>query len=836
MAGSNFIVRGGADFSGITKSLSKVQTQLSGFQDKISRSMKVIGGILGSLAVGKLIKDSTAMAMGVESAMGNIARNMSSSSIAFNAWAQTQAKAWGIARADAYKYGSTFSNLLASFSGSAQETADNTQELMQAAAIIASKTGRSYEDTAERIRSGMLGSTEAIEDLGVYTNISMIESTDAFKKFANGKSWAQLDFQVQQQIRLAAILEQTYARYGDTLADTTQSRQAQFIASLKNIQLNIGQAFLPIYNAVLPVLTALGNKLEEVTSKLKYFTQAIFGKAVVGPVAQAEEQAATVAGIGDAAEATGDKTAAAAKKAKGALAGFDELNTLTQSSDSSSESGATSGAGLLEEVPAELGEDVEVSPVFEKALTTIRDSLNTMKSYIDTSIASPFQAAVDMVKPKVEEFKAILAGVWADIGTLGQPLKTWFLSDFTPFLQTTIKSLGTVVSGLFDTFNRVFSDIWNVLVYPFLENFLDVGLPTVTDFATQAVEAFTVLFEEVKTIFDMLWSEGVKPALDILMEIWTDTVDSIATAWNTYGTPIFEEIKKVFMNIGSALRTVWTTMLKPIWDTFMQTIDWLWSEHLKPLLDNFLDLVGEFITGALQIINEFILPLVSAFMETFGPAIANVFQTAVCILGSFLGAAADVISGVITAIKGIVQFLTGVFTGDWGKAWEGIVNVFKGIFESIGGIVKGIINVVIDLINGMLRALETGLNWVIEKIDGLIAKVNSVAGAVGLPTFNPIGPITLGSIPKLASGAVIPPNSEFLAVLGDQRSGRNLEAPEGLIRQILREELAAMGGAQTDITVNFTGTMAQFVRALGPEITREERRRGTNLILGGGDS
>ncbi|WP_019850597.1 MULTISPECIES: hypothetical protein [Desulfitobacterium] len=102
----------------------------------------------------------------------------------------------------------------------------------------------------------------------------------------------------------------------------------------------------------------MSNKLEEITSKLKYFTQAIFGKAVVGPVAQVEDQAAAIAGIGDAAEATGDRSAAAAKKAKGALAGFDELNTLTQSSDSSAGSGATAGAGPSEEVPAELGQDV----------------------------------------------------------------------------------------------------------------------------------------------------------------------------------------------------------------------------------------------------------------------------------------------------------------------------------------------------------------------------------------------------------------------------------------------------------------------------------------------
>ena len=133
---------------------------------------------------------------------------------------------------------------------------------MKASAIIASKTGRTYDDVSNRIRSGMLGSTEAIEDLGVYTNISMIESTNAFKKFAGDKSWSQLDFQLQQQIRLASILEQTYDRYGDTLADTTQTRQAQFLASLSNVKLSLGQAFLPIYNAVLPMLTIISPYLD----------------------------------------------------------------------------------------------------------------------------------------------------------------------------------------------------------------------------------------------------------------------------------------------------------------------------------------------------------------------------------------------------------------------------------------------------------------------------------------------------------------------------------------------------------------------------------------------
>ena len=154
MAKSNLLVRGGADFSGLNKELEKVKNKLDSFQGNVSKTVKKIGAIFGGLAIGKLVKDSTELAMGVETAIQNINHNMGQSAEAFQQWAETQSKALGMAKADAYNYGSIFSNLLSSFTSSAQETAEQTQELMKAAAIIASRTGRTYEDTANRIRSG----------------------------------------------------------------------------------------------------------------------------------------------------------------------------------------------------------------------------------------------------------------------------------------------------------------------------------------------------------------------------------------------------------------------------------------------------------------------------------------------------------------------------------------------------------------------------------------------------------------------------------------------------------------------------------------------------------
>lgn len=92
-------------------------------------------------------------------------------------------------------------------------------------------------------------------------------------------------------------------------------------------------------------------------------------------------------------------------------------------------------------------------------------------------------------------------------------------------------------------------------------------------------------------------------------------------------------------------------------------------------------------------------------------------------------------------------------------------------------------------------------------------------------------------MPRLATGAVIPPNGEFLAVLGDQKHGRNLEAPEDLIRQIVREETAGMVGAdggEIAVTINFTGSLSGLARYLAPKIEVAQKQRGPNLIKGGG--
>lgn len=162
-------------------------------------------------------------------------------------------------------------------------------------------------------------------------------------------------------------------------------------------------------------------------------------------------------------------------------------------------------------------------------------------------------------------------------------------------------------------------------------------------------------------------------------------------------------------------------------------------------------------------------------------------------------------------LGGLIDFIAGVFTGDWERAWDGVKRIFKGVWNGIVVVLESAVNLVIK-----------GINWLISKLNTIQIKIPDWLGG-GSFGFN-IRPITEVHIPRLAQGAVIPPNREFMAVLGDQKHGTNIEAPADLIRQIVREEMNNASGGE-EITIKFTGDLAQLARVLSPEITRQQRNR-----------
>ena len=175
----------------------------------------------------------------------------------------------------------------------------------------------------------------------------------------------------------------------------------------------------------------------------------------------------------------------------------------------------------------------------------------------------------------------------------------------------------------------------------------------------------------------------------------------------------------------------------------------------------------------------------------------------------FTGHGEELISGLKQVCGGFIDFITGVFSGDWEKAWNGIVNVGKGA-----------VNVLISIINSLISLVVRGLNMISFDIPSWVPFIGG--GHFGFNIQH------APQIPYLAQGAVIPPNREFMAVLGDQTRGNNIEAPEDLIRKIVREETAGNGG--WDLNITCEGDLAQLIRYLEPKITAQQRK--TNRARG----
>ena len=169
-------------------------------------------------------------------------------------------------------------------------------------------------------------------------------------------------------------------------------------------------------------------------------------------------------------------------------------------------------------------------------------------------------------------------------------------------------------------------------------------------------------------------------------------------------------------------------------------------------------------------------------------------------------------------LGGIIQFIKGVFTGNLKMALEGVKNVAKGI-------VNGILIIVESFINNIIR----GLNWLITKINSISLKVPDWVPAIGgkgwSPRLNQLSSITL---PRLATGAVIPPNKEFLAVLGDQKSGTNIETPLATMVDAFKQAMAESGGTTT-VVIQLDGK--EIARSTVKNINNMTRAAGKPVLL-----
>ena len=232
---------------------------------------------------------------------------------------------------------------------------------------------------------------------------------------------------------------------------------------------------------------------------------------------------------------------------------------------------------------------------------------------------------------------------------------------------------------------------------------------------------------------------------EFISMVLTDIGSILTSLWNKYGQTLLDNLKGFMESVQNIIVSIWESIIKPIITNALDMLTWLWDSHLKGVIEELGEFIMKLTNGALEIWNKFISPIVDFLVKTLGPIFLTVFNYIVDSVGTAIAVISDIAKGLLKVFGGIIDFLVGIFTGNWRKAWQGVRNIFKGIFDGLVSIAKWPLNMIIDLVN-----------TAISGINSMIKVINKVPG---------INISTVPKIPKLAKGGII--DSPTIAMVGE---------------------------------------------------------------------
>ena len=756
-------------------------------------------------------------------------------------------------------------------------------------------------------------------------------------------------------------------------SSSTNNSISMLWSSLERLKNSLATAFAPILDVVAPILSRFIDMLSTAASYVSMFFAFLSGKSTyTRAVAVQKDYAASLADTASGAQDAADATNAAAEAAEGYLSPLDEINKLDKNDASSGggaggSDGGASGGGtgpLFEEVPIDnkfsslldsvIDKLKEIRDIFlngfwdglgnyKPILNELKKDLSSIGAYLtDIFTDADVQAAA---KRFVESFIYNVGRISGSVASVGLTLASLIVGGIESYLSENadrIKQylasmfhitsditwiLGDLTSSISEIFSSVFGsqmaqDLIGNITGVFSEAFMGAS-ELAFSFGRDLLNLIAQPIIENKDLIASALYETLQPIEQITQSIETfiqNLVTKILDLYNAHIKPFIDSIASGISQIVGALLSAYNEYIAPVLDKLAAKFDEVLNGPVADALNSFLNVLGKIIDVLTLLWEEVLVPLISWIVENIIPIIAPIVEQLGTIALDLLGTIGGVASGILDALGGLIDFLVGVFTGDWSKAFSGlksiakgfqdalnsifsfiendiikpfdkflsgvfavdwrnsfgilgnVINGFSDIVESVWNGVKGVFNGIVTFINGVFSGnwrkawngivqilksiwntavgvIKTPINGIIGAINGLIrgvvSGVNSVIRALNrihfnIPSWIPvfggrsfgfnIGTISAPQIPYLASGAVIPPNQEFLAVLGDQKQGTNIEAPESLIRKIMREELSRQktGGGSYAFTaqINRRTLFEEFIK----EAQLQQMRTGKNPL------
>ena len=517
----------------------------------------------------------------------------------------------------------------------------------------------------------------------------------------------------------------------------------------------LGAAFIPLLKSLLPIIVKVSDVIATVANKIAEVSAAFRGDKTFMAAKKASDTWA-------------ESTVKDVDKVKKATAGFDELNII--SSESKSESKGAQVTEMFEE--KEVGSNVaniansikeKLAPIFE----WLKERIETVKGHI--------QKVIEKVEPIIQKVLPPLKKIW--------------------------ETIKTIVGGVFDWWTETYDDIFEKIINSETVKQLEEHIPTVLNIISSVLSVIWTILESLFSVLNSIWTV-LQPLFDAIDLIIADALARFDEWWQQDGDAITSDINQIIQDITADIN-YFIELFKPVVEEVGALLKDLWDNFVGPLFSKALSLIKPLIEMIKVLWENVLSPLVRWLMDVLVGRIKNVIDAVWTAFGPVVEGIINGISIAIDAVKGIIEFLTGVFTGDWERAWDGIKQYFGSIWETMKNTLKTIVNFMIGIINGFLKIIVWPINKVIDFINSISFDIPDWVPLVGGKHFGlSLKLLDVPQIPLLAQGGII--DKATIAMLGE--SGKEAVVPlENNTDWIdmLAEKLSA--GTPSRITLNVDG-------------------------------
>lgn len=725
--------------------------------------------LAGAFAVGKLIsfgKECIELSSDLSEVQNVVDTVFPTMNKQIDNFARNAAAQFGLSETMAKNFTGTFGAMGKAFGFSEGQAYDMATALTGLAGDVASFYNMSQDEAYTKLKSVFTGETESLKSLGVVMTQSALDSFALANGF--GKTTKSMSEAEKVALRFKFVQDQLSAAQGDFMRTSDGWANQVRLLSLQfdSLKAAIGSGLIAVLSPVVRMLNILIGRILTAISALRSFFSMLGGTAKLainpkGVTAGTDAVAKSADKASGALGGAGGAAKKAAKDIKSATTGIDELNILPDQSDSSGGGGGGEGGGGGADLPMESFDTGAMEAGTAKIDEHLKGIVNKFNELKNLFMSGFWEGLGDL---------SVLNSIGSHIEGIGKSLKGIFtspevLSAANTFADKVVVSLGKIAgAGLSISFS--FADFLVGSIDKYLSQnseriksgiakMFDIEGSIVdiqTNFITALADIFTVFrgdnFKQIGadliSIFAgtfgtiLILSESVfRDILDVVLTPITDLKDRAIETLNNLSVPvvqIFNDLADVFHMFGDTIVRIYDGSIHPLFTALRDAITDIggvflnaFNTYIFPIIQKAADKFTAFkdevlaplmpkaeevfskISECVQTVWHVIEPFALWFVETAVQQIGNALNTIVSAFFAFLSGVGVVIDGVLTALGGLMDFIIGVFTGDWDRAWNGIKAIFDVIWKAIKGILETVLKTIHAILSGALE--HTKKTW-----------------------------------------------------------------------------------------------------------------------------